>query len=700
MTPSALPLPEYASSADEATRLATEIKNRWRAEEESSDAIAVFRNHPSLLRFKSIAIDLAYEDYCLREMRGRSLDLEQFCTGLPAFRSSIRSVIQAHRLISTHPDLLVSWPNPGDQVEGVTVAMEIGRGGFARAYLAFDPNASRPCVLKLSPRRGEEGQTLGPLNHPHVTGMYWTRRVGNLHAVCLPLLGITTLEDARESVFREPEASRSADSLLATVEADRAVVPPPPPGRPVVVHRGESYTVAAVSVAVGIADALAYLHGHNLGHGDLKPSNVILGPDAHPYLIDFNLAATGGNNSVTVAGGTLPYMAPELLKAFLAPGAEAPALSRAKADVFAFGAVLYELLTGRLPWPVNEGLGQKALASELLARWKQNLLPNWTDGSPIPKPVARIIGRCLAAAPEDRPTATEIVSALGNWLAARRGRRKKRIRMAFGSALVLSATAVVAWQYPIRSATPLNQTFDPAAAIGREPQTADEYFARGLEHLRRNNLASAYSDLLEANKREPNARMERRILAYQAYALNRMGNSAAIDIGKTAIQKGATSAAVYNNIGCAYIQHGQHSLAFDPLEEAIRRSPTLVAARYNRAIARHLDGTAKGKQLKDLGCVDDIRFVINTRPESAEVYFAGGIMCAAGLHLDPKLRGEAIGYLREAVNLGFDPKRFALERTFMTTLRGDPEFDRFQTESKAPGPIKYINMRIVEPLED
>ena len=68
------------------------------------------------------------------------------------------------------------------------------------AYAAFDAQTNRPCVLKLSTGRSAEAQVIGGLRHPNVIDVYWARPVGWLSAVCMPLVGTTTLAEARESL--------------------------------------------------------------------------------------------------------------------------------------------------------------------------------------------------------------------------------------------------------------------------------------------------------------------------------------------------------------------------------------------------------------------------------------------------------------------------------------------------------------------
>ncbi|MBX9623955.1 MAG: hypothetical protein K2X82_09120, partial [Gemmataceae bacterium] len=320
--------PAVELPAAEAARAAAAVKRAWR-DGAAPDTAAALAAHPFLLRFKSVVVELAYEEFCLREERGAAPDPAAFCRRMPAYRSSLFNVLRAHKLLADNPDLLaaepVEWPAPGAEVAGLTVRAEMGRGTFARAYLAYDPGTDRNCVLKLSPTRGGEGRALGPLSHPHITDVYWAGRVGGLNAVCMPLLGAVTLEDVREDAFFQKGVRRSGELFL---DAAAAAVFAPAGGGRGVVRPGEPYPVGVAAVAARVADALAYLHGKGREHGDLKPSNVVLAPGGHPYLIDFNLAAPA-DGAPAGTGGTLPFLAPERLRALAAGEAAGPDGGRA-----------------------------------------------------------------------------------------------------------------------------------------------------------------------------------------------------------------------------------------------------------------------------------------------------------------------------------------------------------------------------------
>src|SRR5262249_13603594 len=151
-----------------------------------------------------------------------------------------------------------------------------------------------------------------------------------------------TLHDVFDLAFSTPGAAppaRAAVILEAARAAARAGDPPVdhPPPHPRLRHG--RYVDGVAHLAVQLAQALAFLHARQVYHRDLKPSNVLLRPDGWALLLDFNLSADP-TRAAPHQGGTLPYMAPEQVHAFL--GAEAGPADRdwAPSDLFSLGVIL------------------------------------------------------------------------------------------------------------------------------------------------------------------------------------------------------------------------------------------------------------------------------------------------------------------------------------------------------------------------
>ncbi|WP_051966715.1 serine/threonine-protein kinase [Kitasatospora mediocidica] len=171
---------------------------------------------------------------------------------------------------------------------------------------------------------------------------------------------------------------------------------PGPTLNAVVAEHGCLGTVPVRALGVRLAEALGAIHAAGLVHRDVKPGNILLGPDG-PRLIDFGIARGAAVTTLTQTGvvlGTPQFMAPEQLQA---RGRVGPA-----ADVFALGLVLAFAATGKHPFGQTDsfGFGFRIVYEE----------PN-LEG--IPAELVDLVGRCLAKDPEERPTPEELVTALG-----------------------------------------------------------------------------------------------------------------------------------------------------------------------------------------------------------------------------------------------------------------------------------------------
>ena len=277
-------------------------------------------------------------------------------------------------------------------------------------------------VLKLSAAGSVEGETLGQVRHPHAAEVLWAKRIGDGSAVCMLFGGAATLLDAVSAAFVNATEPPTARTVLDAIDAAGAGLPPPnDPVPPPLLRPGRSYADAIARIAARLAGALAHLHGRGVTHGDLKPSNVVLAPGGHPYLIDFNLSGAAGEGHRY--GGTLPYMAPERVRRFL--DKDVPAQDGPPADVYSFGAVVYEALSGRVPFALLDHADLKVIAADQLRR--QLTGPPRLAMPGVPRGLARLVERCLAIDPTGRPTAAELERRLDRFVRRRvwrcRGRR-------------------------------------------------------------------------------------------------------------------------------------------------------------------------------------------------------------------------------------------------------------------------------------
>ncbi|MAG57785.1 MAG: hypothetical protein CMJ83_15975 [Planctomycetes bacterium] len=161
----------------------------------------------------------------------------------------------------------------------------------------------------------------------------------------------------------------------------------------------EDRFIVAARIAAGIAHGLSWAHARALVHRDLKPSNVILRPDGTPVLVDFGLAADERATALTRTGdvlGTPAYMAPEQARGRRVGPA---------ADVYALGAITFEMVAGRPPFTGDQ-------PGEMMRRLRRSPAPRVRSVCPsCPRPLARIVDAMLAPNPAWRPTPVGAVAA-------------------------------------------------------------------------------------------------------------------------------------------------------------------------------------------------------------------------------------------------------------------------------------------------
>jgi TolB-like protein/tRNA A-37 threonylcarbamoyl transferase component Bud32/Flp pilus assembly protein TadD len=290
----------------------------------------------------------------------------------------------------------------------------LGEGGMATVYLAEDLKHRRRVAVKVM--RPELAATLGAsrflreieiatqLNHPHILPVYDSGEAGGVLYYVMPYV---EGESLRERVQRE--------GALPVDEALR--------------------------LAREVAEALGYAHRRGIIHRDIKPANVLLG-EGHALVADFGIArAAGGGQALTQTGlavGTPQYMSPEQ--------ATGERDVDARADVYAIGAVLYEMLAGQAPY--TGATPQAVLAKSLT----EEVPPVASVRPGVPASVALVVGKAMARRPTDRyATGAELEQALagardavrsGETAAAVAGGSARRAWTIFGASTVVSLAVI------------------------------------------------------------------------------------------------------------------------------------------------------------------------------------------------------------------------------------------------------------------
>jgi len=251
-------------------------------------------------------------------------------------------------------------------IEGSTLGRyelrrHVAQGGMSDIYLAYDQQVKRQVAVKVLYGSDEpfvrrfkrEALAVGTLCHDHILPLYDFGEQRPWYYLVMPYVEGGTL---RDYLLKHERLSLSeAGSFLAQ-----------------------------------IASALQYAHDHGVVHRDVKPSNILLRPDGHAYLSDFGLAKAkiAGDSLTPVASmvGTPEYMAPEQLNG----------VSDACSDIYSLGIILYQMLTGSLPFTAESPVAVS------LKHLQVQPIPPCQLNSNVPPAIEQVILQALAKNPDER----------------------------------------------------------------------------------------------------------------------------------------------------------------------------------------------------------------------------------------------------------------------------------------------------------
>ena len=250
----------------------------------------------------------------------------------------------------------------------------IGGGGMADVYKAQDKLLDRAVAVKILHQQyandaefvekfRREATAAAKLAHPNIVNIYDVGEDGGSQYIVMEYVSGPTLKE-------------------------------------VIQQKGCLEPIEAVRIAKEIASALESAHRNNLVHCDIKPHNILVMPDGHIKVTDFGIARAVSASTMTYSGsvmGSVHYFSPEQAKG---------TVITTKSDVYSLGVVLYEMLTGQLPF------NGETSVSIALKHLQEEPVPIRQINPSIPPVLEAIVQKAMSKAPADRPSSTELYADL------------------------------------------------------------------------------------------------------------------------------------------------------------------------------------------------------------------------------------------------------------------------------------------------
>ncbi len=311
-------------------------------------------------------------------------------------------------------------PRLGDRIDDFEIIQVLGSGAFATVFLARQVSLGRQVALKVSANRGTEGRTLASLEHDHIVRVFseTVEPARNLRLMCMQYVAGTTLERVIRLLSGRDPRSWSGQAILEAIETlcTTPVAFDPAALRDRELLANSDYVETVCWIGARLAEALAHAHGNGVLHRDIKPANILLNRYGRPMLADFNVALDPDRSrgpAGEIFGGTLGYMAPEHLDAFNPEVQTTAAAVDHRSDIYSLGLVLYEMLTGKLPFGAVPRTTKVGESLRIMAHERRHDVPSPREKGNVPDVLDRVVRRCLDPTPDARyQTAAALARAL------------------------------------------------------------------------------------------------------------------------------------------------------------------------------------------------------------------------------------------------------------------------------------------------
>ncbi|WP_040778901.1 serine/threonine-protein kinase [Nocardia pneumoniae] len=411
-----------------------DLANRW-GRGAAPKRLADYVEDLPELRTWPLPPDLIYEEFHVRRHAGGSVDVAEYTAAYPEQADQLSEMLATHDYHSTLLTGATEPANlddlePGQKIDDFDLMTDLGRGAFARVFLARQRSMQRLVAVKISHDKGAEPQTLAQLDHDYIVRVFDQRVLASrkLRLLYMQYVPGGTLLTVLERVRATPQAQRGGALLLEVIDevlaAKGEIRPTESPVRAELA--GLSWPETVAWLGRRLADALDYAGRAGVLHRDVKPANVLLTAEGVPKLADFNISFSGnvsGDSPVAYFGGSLAYMSPEQLAAVHPDLPTSAGDLDTRSDLFALAVVLWELLTGRKPFDDDAVTGgdRTALDGMLERRSHSPEALPYADLPPdCPEALRRALVRALDPEPANRwPSGADMAQQLAVCLDAR-----------------------------------------------------------------------------------------------------------------------------------------------------------------------------------------------------------------------------------------------------------------------------------------
>jgi len=569
--------------------------------------------------------------------QGREVPAEELCKDCPHLIDELSRRIQAMQATSWMDKPVDGGgeddggelpPSPPSPLAGrYRLDERIAEGGFGEVWRGFDQELHRTVAVKVSKpsRLGAVEQFVAE-----------ARRVARLRHP-----GIVTVHD----VVRQDDACFILSDFVEGGSLRDRITDSPSPEQ-------------SARWIADVAEALAYAHQQGFVHRDIKPANILIDHHGRALLGDFGIAARSeeltGLPSMSV--GTLAYMSPEQLEGQVVDG---------RSDIYSLGVVLFEMLTGRLPYQATE-------PTKLRREVAGGPSALFSKDDQVSPQLRRICKKCLSRNPAERYSAEELATALRE--SSVPGPKPWKVLAGATMLILVAVVGAIAFQQtqPPTGHSPEQTVTDHSPVIRPDvpaapSKTAEAAMALGKLHFDKKDYQAAAEAFSEAVRLDPNSAEAFHRLAGSRFNLGH--TEQALSDFNRAVELTPENAEIRKHRALAFLTLGRFDDAFADLHSALETGPDdrrsyeeLLALTFARRAFHHADAKRWHEALADMDQA------IRLDPSKAD-YFHKRAAC----HYNLKQYEKAIADFTQAIELEPDNPSHYLNRGYAYQAMGEVE---------------------------